>query len=223
MALISCPECKKDISDHVEACPYCGYPFKKEAIKENSVQKIGKIKKLVISIVIAIIIICSAGYGYISYSNSQYTKNSKEIAFKMLMSASQAESICNLVIEVWQNSIYKKYSSNTDKFTRSSSEFHDDFNTSLNKLYKDSEFKTKIGNLTTSQNEVDKIILLLKNPNKKNEKVFDTLNELYSAYSSLINLAISPSGSLTTYTSNKNDKIEKYLEDNNKLKNLLPE
>ncbi|MHB0897514.1 MAG: zinc ribbon domain-containing protein [Spirochaetales bacterium] len=223
MALINCPECKKEISDHVEACPYCGYPLKKEAAKENEVQKSGKAKKLVISILIAVIVICSAGYAYINYSNTQYAKNSKEISFKMLMSAGEAESICNLVIEVWQNSIYKKYSSNTDKYTRSSSGFYDDFNTSLNKLYNASEFEGKVETLKTSQNEVDKIFLLLKNPNKKNEKVFDTLNELYTTYSSLINLAISPSGSLTTYTNNKNDKVEKYLENSNKLKNLLPE
>ncbi len=27
MALISCPECGKEVSDKVKACPFCGYPF----------------------------------------------------------------------------------------------------------------------------------------------------------------------------------------------------
>lgn len=27
MALIECPECNKEISDKVKACPHCGYPF----------------------------------------------------------------------------------------------------------------------------------------------------------------------------------------------------
>lgn len=27
MALITCPECKKEISDKANACPYCGTPF----------------------------------------------------------------------------------------------------------------------------------------------------------------------------------------------------
>jgi predicted amidophosphoribosyltransferase len=27
MALINCPECKKEISDKAEACPNCGYPI----------------------------------------------------------------------------------------------------------------------------------------------------------------------------------------------------
>ena len=27
MALINCPECKKEISDKVKACPNCGFPL----------------------------------------------------------------------------------------------------------------------------------------------------------------------------------------------------
>jgi uncharacterized protein (DUF2225 family) len=31
MTLITCPECKKRISDQAEACPHCGFPlFRKE-------------------------------------------------------------------------------------------------------------------------------------------------------------------------------------------------
>ncbi|MCJ7837482.1 zinc ribbon domain-containing protein [Cuneatibacter sp. NSJ-177] len=29
MALIQCPECKEEISDHAKKCPHCGYPIKK--------------------------------------------------------------------------------------------------------------------------------------------------------------------------------------------------
>lgn len=27
MALIDCPECAADVSEHAERCPHCGYPF----------------------------------------------------------------------------------------------------------------------------------------------------------------------------------------------------
>lgn len=30
MALIKWPECQKDISDKVKACPHCGYPLVEE-------------------------------------------------------------------------------------------------------------------------------------------------------------------------------------------------
>ena len=29
MALIKCPECKKEVSDKAEVCPHCGYPLRK--------------------------------------------------------------------------------------------------------------------------------------------------------------------------------------------------
>lgn len=34
MALISCPECGKEISNYADSCPHCGFPIKKE--KEES-------------------------------------------------------------------------------------------------------------------------------------------------------------------------------------------
>lgn len=43
MALITCPECKKNASDHVESCPYCGYPldeFPKKTICSECSQRI---------------------------------------------------------------------------------------------------------------------------------------------------------------------------------------
>lgn len=35
MALINCPECKKEISDNASACIYCGYPLAEELKKEK--------------------------------------------------------------------------------------------------------------------------------------------------------------------------------------------
>ena len=40
MAIINCPECGKEISDHAVACPYCGYPINKaETIKKATTKK----------------------------------------------------------------------------------------------------------------------------------------------------------------------------------------
>lgn len=37
MAMITCPECKKEISDKAKICPYCGYPFGEQ---ENNIEEI---------------------------------------------------------------------------------------------------------------------------------------------------------------------------------------
>ena len=46
MALIYCPECKKQISDKAEACPYCGLPYK--FFVSNKEEPLGKIDNNII-------------------------------------------------------------------------------------------------------------------------------------------------------------------------------
>ena len=40
MALIQCPECNKEISDKVKACPFCGFPFDSKSKDKNDAQQI---------------------------------------------------------------------------------------------------------------------------------------------------------------------------------------
>lgn len=35
MALITCPECGKNVSESAESCPNCGYSIKKHVLKEK--------------------------------------------------------------------------------------------------------------------------------------------------------------------------------------------
>ena len=35
MALIDCPECKKEISDKANSCPHCGYPINQQLIQKE--------------------------------------------------------------------------------------------------------------------------------------------------------------------------------------------
>lgn len=39
MALIGCPECKKEISDQAVLCPHCGYPIKEKEISKPNTKK----------------------------------------------------------------------------------------------------------------------------------------------------------------------------------------
>ena len=42
MALIKCPECKKDISDKAEVCPNCGYELKSanDSVSNSNLDKV---------------------------------------------------------------------------------------------------------------------------------------------------------------------------------------
>lgn len=80
MALIRCPECRKDVSDSAGVCPHCGYKIEKAAIKNfvpvktdlvSSKPTSSEIIKAVICFVLGIptllwgILTMAAGYGFI--------------------------------------------------------------------------------------------------------------------------------------------------------------
>jgi len=50
MALINCPECKKEISSLVENCPHCGFPLKREETEKKSKDNVLQIGDTVINI-----------------------------------------------------------------------------------------------------------------------------------------------------------------------------
>ena len=80
-----------------------------------------------------------------SYTNATKAKKARTtyidnlilISTSMLLGASEAESLCNLTVSVWRNTIYKESNPSTDKFTKSTYGFNDDFNVSLAKLFAD--------------------------------------------------------------------------------------
>ncbi len=63
----------------------------------------------------------------------------------------------------------------------------------------------------------------LQDPPDGLENSNDTVTDLYSAYQSLTNLAINPSGSLQSFADNKGQKIDKFLELYQKLGAQIPD
>ena len=238
MALINCPECKKEISDKVKACPFCGFPFESTEDSKKEVQQVeissvnlkpieaGKRKKIIIGISIAVVVI---GMGllvtyflgvkkynsYIDYVNSAMES--------MLDGGSDAESLLNLTANVWRNTIYEKSDPSTDKYTKGNYGFHDDFNLSLAVLFDASSTKATISSMKANQSVVESIMKNVQEPPKGLENCYETLTELYATYKGITGLAINPSGSLTTFSENKSGKIDKFLELYDKLETQLPE
>ena len=119
-------------------------------------------------------------------------------------------------------SIYKERDSVTDKYTRSGGVFHDDFNTSLSLLYAEDNTATVISGLQASRELVDGIMADLQNPPAEFAACYEAADSLYDAYCGLIDLAVSPSGSLKTYSENFSKYDEDLLKYYNKLEALIP-
>jgi len=61
MALITCPECRKKISETAEKCPHCGYQLtaeKVEEIKKNQ-QKIANSTGIGCAVLVALFLVCA--------------------------------------------------------------------------------------------------------------------------------------------------------------------
>lgn len=250
MALISCPECSKEISDKVKACPFCGYPFQEESETETpDVQKV-EVSGVHLSVseankkrwfkrglfVIAIALGLIAGimvYQKIEAKRLEaeaialeqtYHEEVVNILDEMVTHTAMAEKLLNLTGRVWQNAIEEEPDPQTDPYTKTESGFYvSDFNTALHNLYADEKTKKTTTELEESQNHINIAIKALDQTPASYEKVHDELIELNSAYQAVLELAINPTGSLYTFSTNRRDKVDKFNECRLKVEALLPD
>jgi len=227
MALINCPECQKEISDKVKACPNCGYPFSNESFEENT-QKVEvtdikinsqKLRPVITGVIIIGIIFFIGLLIFNNVKKSNYTTNLGIITKKMLDGGAIAEELTGLTRDVWYNTIYERRNSRTDKYTMvSSNSFWRDFNDALSSLARDSEIRSKKNELEKIRNEVENLMKLLINPPKDMQNNYNDLDKLYRSFTTFVDLAINPSGSLTSFTSKVNETSSQFMESYNKLK-----
>lgn len=245
MTLINCPECGKEISDMVKACPHCGYPLSEELSQEKVVQpqqvevtgvkikKSGFLKTIVI--VASILVIALLAYFGINYFNEKKTQLEYEKAFNTyvdnlnavrmltIMGGADAESLCNLTVSVWRNAIYEERDSETDKYTRPKGFWVNDFNEALANLYSDNTTKSTIRSIESNQEEVQDLMKSLQDPPEGLEKCYDTVTELYTEYKGFTDLAIDPSGSYTSFTETIRSRSQDFMDAYEKLENQIPE
>jgi len=245
MALINCPECGKEISDKVKACPHCGYPLVEEQPGEattapQQVEVTGlklptkNYKKIITIGLVSLAVIIAAVFGF-KYIMEQRAQKSYEESFNsyidklsllqvaMITGGSSAEELSGLVASVWSNAIYEEYDDTTDKFTRPNGYFVDDFNEALSNLFNDSSTKSTISDLEKNQEVVGSLMKELQNPPSGLEKCYDTVTELYTAYKGLTDLAINPSGNYNSFTETRREKINDFMDGWDRLDAQIPE
>ena len=156
-------------------------------------------------------------------ARAEYIQNLKSFLWESLSGAADAESVCNLTYRVWHDTIYEEYDSETVAYTKSNGVYHDDFNTSLVKLYSSDKIINAVSTIKENQDTVDQLYIALQNPTEEFLSCYDVVGELYSAYYNLTNLAVSPSGSLKTYSEDFGDYDSEFLKQYDKLELLIPE
>ena len=244
MALITCPECNREISDKAGTCPNCGYPLTTEdssrltavteATNTNSVEANNKGKRKTKHIIVAFILIFSLVIGWFGYSSYQtkraaeaaeearttYYKNIGFSRLLMLTGAVHAEEACNLILSVWHNSIYKVKDSETDKYTRKNNgtgAFYDDFNDALKALFSDEDFIEKCNMIKSNQEKITEQMKTMVNPPDEYREAYNSLRNMYTAMVKLSELATNPTGSYNSFSQSFADTDDELLKYYNEL------
>lgn len=126
-------------------------------------------------------------------------------SYTMLKEASSAEDYGNLIRKVWYNAIFKEEDTETNKYTKKSGTFVSDFNDALSNLFADEYFRAQLDTLKLTRDSVKNYMKQLKDRSTENSDAYAAVCKLYSEYTKLVDLVTSPTGSLTTYTSEFRD------------------
>lgn len=214
MALINCPECKREISDQALSCPYCGFPMTPTStesgtnLSQTQPEQLSMSKKRNLFFAIAvtvIIVIVAVSIGISVFSRNKtasrenYIQTMRTARYAMLSGAAEAETTCNLISTVWHNVIFKESDSTTDKYTKQYGKFYDDFNDALSALFDSNEYKDHVITIMASRTVSADYMQELQNPPDGLETAYDTLCNMYEEFTSLTGIAINPTGSLQTF------------------------
>lgn len=151
-----------------------------------------------------------------------------------------AEKVASLTLRVWSNAIYENSDPETDKYTKNpeydlnldlnppkgfpiKNERFLDFNQALANLHADSDIQKQILNVKAYQELVDESFVLLQSPPEGFEKCFETADKLYDAFKGLSDLAVAPTGSYTSYSSDYSKHDSNLVSHYEKLSLLVPE
>ncbi len=213
-----CEECGAVLPKDATECPECGCPVtidkgpELQRVSVANVELNGIKPKTKKGIIIALILLVLAIAGYFGFTavskgnaSSQYKKDLSSAVSLMWLGGYQAESAGSLIHDVWYNTIYEKSDYTTDKYTKIGSTFHDDFNTSLFLLQYSDEFTSKTDSIRRNQETVENLIKKLQNPPEDQKSAHVALMNLYDSYIDMVNLALTPSGNLNSYTTNFNN------------------
>lgn len=240
---IKCEECGATIPDGANACPSCGCPIPhKEETSNQQTQKVEvtgitindrnkkQVKTTIVCIFLAILAIVAGIFIYngkkraaeeaaakaAEEAAAEYISNLELTVYLMLSGASEVESACGLIHDVWANTLLKKSDSRTDKYTKGvNNVFTDDFKVALTCLFWDGDFDKKIQSIKDNKSSVESKMKELKNPPDKHKDAHKALMDLYEAYSTLVSFTdpggIRSTDRLNDYTDSFNKTEESFI------------
>jgi len=166
-----------------------------------------KILPIIASVIGIILIAAAVTILVVLQKNKErkYLDNYDEITELMIEGIQDAENVIDTCRSVWYNTIFEERDEKTDMYTMTNGVFNDDFNDSINALYDDTLFYTKILEIQGNILEVEDLYSIMKKAPKKYKDEHEDLEEFYDIYNEITDLAMNPKGNLTSYTEKANE------------------
>lgn len=152
-------------------------------------------------------------------SYNAYIDKYNELYSTLLNGGSEAESVCVLTYNVWNNSIFDRSSEETAKYVAGTS----DFNEAIENVYGDEAVIIKLMAVAQAQKKADSLIKELQSSPYELEKCYDAAIDANVMFNSLADLALSPSGNLTSYGEAEGEKVAGFVNAYNTFEALIPE
>jgi hypothetical protein len=130
----------------------------------------------------------------------QFQNDYNLLVSDMLSDAAIAEDMGNLIKSVWNNAIWKKSDSETDKYTMQDGIFVEEFDDALDNLWNDDEFSKQVSVLMSNQKDIKERMKGMLDVPPGYENAFNALEGMYNSYISLTNIVLRCNGSLNSFS-----------------------
>lgn len=179
--------------------------------KEPMSKKSKTIAAVVAVVAVLLVVVIGAGVASVNGFN-EYRSDMFAARQLMLEGGAEAEDVCNDVSNIWYSAIFYDYSFEWDD--EYYDYYSDDFNTAIALYYLDDPAIASVSTIESNQQDVKEAMAALSNPSEEFESAYESLEELYSAYLEMTNLALEPEGNYTSFneafSSADNEFMEHY-------------
>lgn len=183
---------------------------KEEFVKKSRVtEKATKKKGIILALILGLILIGGGIFGYWQYNRQQakeYKQDVEKVLAIVIVSGSQAESMINEYIQVWNNAIESRYGYELH------GEYVFDFNEALQVQKGYFKVNGDIKKLEDDKNTLESLVKQLNNPSENYEDIYDLVIDLHNKYRTYVDYAIDPSGSLLSYGNETAEKSREISE-----------
>jgi hypothetical protein len=151
-------------------------------------------KKKIILAVILVAIMAGVGVAVTVKADKEYQANMENAVFLMMVGGVTTETAVNTVQNVWYDTIFNdRVYINGKVYT--------DFNDTIVAQREAFELDGTYKKIKDNRASVDNALYKLKSPSARNKEQYDAIIAIYTDYEAFTEMALNPTGSLTSYSS----------------------